>query len=115
LAAASQGTAFAQALPPSRYVDDPIPLQGWVSAEYLAWWMRGQSTGPLVTSNPSATPFVGDPGTVVLLGDDRIHNRASSGVRFTVGTWINGDSTTGVEFGAFYLNPRSTQFTAASD
>ena len=36
-----------------------------------------------------------------------IHNKVSSGARFTIGMWVNGDSTTGVEFSAFYLQPTS--------
>jgi hypothetical protein len=112
---ATQTAAIGQPGEPIRFVEDPIPLRGWVSAEYLAWWMRGQSVGPLVTTNSSADPFVSNANTVVLFGGERINLSAASGARFTIGTWINGDSTTGVELSAFYLQPRHTQFLAASD
>src|SRR5262245_57932762 len=115
LLAAAQAPALAQPLDGIRYADDSLPLRGWVSAEYLAWWMRGQQTGPLVVSNSSSDPFLSNPDTVVLLGDDRIHHRAASGLRFTIGTWCNAEAVTGVEFSAFYLQPRHTQFVAASD
>ncbi len=121
LAAFAQGYAPALGGPvePVRFCGDPVPLQGWASAEYLNWWIRGQPTpGPIVTTGDPASPTAGflfDSSTVVLFGNEDIRMGSLKGGRITIGGWIDSESITGIEFVGFYLPKRETRFQAASD
>ena len=63
--------------------------------EYLMMWQRGNRLPPLVTSDASQDPDPETAGrldqgsTLILVGDDRIMERAGSGVRMTLGTWLD--------------------------
>src|SRR6516165_6120868 len=66
----------------------------WAEAEYLLWWMKGASLPPLITASPAGTPaaqagVLGAPSTTILFGDTRVNDEVRSGVRFTLGGWLN--------------------------
>jgi hypothetical protein len=92
----------------------------WADAEYLLWWTKGSHLPPLLTTSPAGTPIetagiLGEPGTTVLFGNERVNTDARSGGRFTVGAWLNEGHTTGIEGRFFFLEDQTTRFAASSD
>lgn len=73
------------------------------SAEYLLWWTK---------DSPTPVPLVSDgvlgSGGRVLLGGDDVDLGYRSGARFTLGYWLTGDRTWGLEGSGFFL-PTATQ------
>jgi Putative beta barrel porin-7 (BBP7) len=98
---------------------DPSTPRIWGSVDYLLWWVRPQTVSvPLVTTgNPNdKTPGALDnPGTKVLFGGNNLDYGAFSGIRTTVGMWLDSSSTIGIEGSWFQLEQRSTHFGVASD
>jgi hypothetical protein len=86
----------------------------WVNAEYLLWFVRSQSTPPLVTTSPLGTPanIAGIPGlpttTTVF---DHINNNPYSGGRFSAGFWFPRCNDWGLDASYFFLAPRSDTHT----
>jgi hypothetical protein len=101
----------------------PCPPRIWGSAEYLMWWSKGQSLNtPLVTSTTNfADPQsggIGRPGTQVLLGPgggDNLNYPLLSGVRATVGGWIDRGGNIGVEGTGFWLQQATASRTYSSN
>jgi hypothetical protein len=82
--------------------------------------MKGASLPPLITASPAGTPaaqagVLGAPSTVILFGDTRVNDEVRSGVRFTLGGWLNDCHTLGVEGDFFMLESEGTGFTASSN
>src|SRR5438445_8441123 len=78
----------------------------WLSAEYLAWWIKKEGIPPLVTvgSPTDLVPgAIGQPGTVVVVGGDDIDFRTFSGGRLTTGMWLNDCQTKGFESNYLFL------------
>ena len=68
----------------------------WVQANYIHWWVRGDSTPPLVTSGDPANPragIIGETDTTILLGGSGSGNaigpKEFSGIQATVGWWLD--------------------------
>ncbi len=62
----------------------------WVHTEALLWWMRGNDLPALVTTSPNGTPradagVLGAANTSVLLGNERVDDRARGGFRVAAG------------------------------
>jgi hypothetical protein len=98
--------------------------QIWGRGEYLLWWVKGAPLPvPIVTTGDPTVGFpalntagaIGQPGTQVLLGNSTQHFGAFSGMRFTLGAWLDCERTVGIEGSGFLLERRTSQFTAASD
>jgi hypothetical protein len=82
---------------------------------------KGQHIPALVTSGPDntltgapTTGVLGQPGTVVLFGNETIDDQFRSGMRFTAGWWLNPIQTVGIEVSGFYLTPKGSVFSQAS-
>ncbi len=76
----------------------------WVSAEYLMWFLKGQTTPPLITAGPNGVPngpALGNPGTTVLYNS--VPDPMRSGGRFDLGYWFNRCPNLGIEVSAFFL------------
>jgi hypothetical protein len=107
-------------VPPSRPAGPPpcgVPGVWWAQVEYLGWAVGGSALLPLLTSSPPGTPadragVLGNPGTVVLVGDDRLDNRLRSGSRLTSGFWLTPARTLGVEGSFFWLGDSTTGYHA---
>jgi hypothetical protein len=74
---------------------------------------------PLVTFSPPGTPFLpatalNDPRRVVLFGNSNVNTDMRSGMRVTLGTWLDDDHTLGIEGSLFFLDPGRDRFAAAS-
>lgn len=92
----------------------------WASAEYLLWFTKGNPVPPLLTTSPAGTPvetagILGLPTTTILLGNENVNTGIRSGGRFTLGTWLNPEHTTGIEGNFFFLARSVTHFDAVSD
>ena len=82
--------------------------RGWVSVDYLLWWIKDQNAVPLVTTGPVqsvGTPqaALGAPGTVILLDAADLTDRTRSGARIRAGLWLDDCQQWGAEFGYFFL------------
>jgi hypothetical protein len=86
----------------------------WASGEYLYWWFH-RSLPPLVTtSSVSTNPgILGQPGTLVLFGNDTDNDQHAGG-RFSIGGWLGG-SPIGVEATFTFLADHSDAFSESSD
>jgi Putative beta barrel porin-7 (BBP7) len=90
----------------------------WAGTDYLLWWVKkGPVDTPLVTFNPSnatAATLV-TPGTTVLFGPGNgLSYDAFSGVRATIGGWLDSGDTLGIEGSGFLLERRPVSFSAFS-
>ena len=91
----------------------------WGGAEYLLWWVQGQRIPALVTTSPAGTApgqagVMGVPGTSVLFGDSRLNDAARSGVRLSLGMWLDDCHTCGIGGEFFILANQTDSFTGRS-
>lgn len=90
----------------------------YVRAEYLSWWLKGQSLPPLVTTSPPLTPEndlgVLGKNTTILFGNSTQDARQSSGGRITAGFWLDSCQVCGVEGSFFYLGRQNNPFSVNS-
>jgi hypothetical protein len=116
----SVGIASGQCRPPKAYGPgfDPFPEQGWYArAEYLAMWGKGNRLPPLLTTSPQGTPQVdagvlGEPGTEVLFGDERVADRGRQGARLTFGKRLGVYQRLSWEVEWFYLGDANEEVAA---
>jgi hypothetical protein len=91
----------------------------WFGLAYQTAWMRQGPLGvPLVTMGSAAdtTPgAIGQPGTVVLFGDQKIDYRMLHGLRLDVGRFFDDDNHFSADFSGFYFFPRHVTFNRGSD
>jgi hypothetical protein len=93
----------------------PLSPHFYVSAEYLLWWTKKDSTPPLVTtSTDSGFGFLNDPTTRVLFGGD-YGGELQSGFRANAGLWLDTWCEEAIEVGGFFLGGRNTSFSANSN
>jgi len=75
----------------------------WAQASFIHWWIRRDSTPPLVTTgdvnNPNSNPgTLGNADTVTLLGGERsIGPTEFSGVQTSFGVWLDEDHLCALE------------------
>ncbi len=88
-----------------------------IGVEYVLWWLReGRLPATLTTSSPASRGLLGQPGTQILYGDDRLETRHGdrfNGIRPSVEYWF--DDSLGIEGRAFFLERDSTHFKDVSD
>jgi hypothetical protein len=92
----------------------------WVRAEALLWWTNGGSIPPLLTTSPLGTPqaeagVLGQPGTVVLLGNQGLNSDFRAGGRISFGTWLDECDNLGIEFGYLGLGQSVEGLSVNSD
>jgi hypothetical protein len=85
----------------------------WARADYLLWWTKGMDIPPLVTGGP--TGILGDQNTTILYGGEPILDDVRSGVRVTLGGWLDCNRCYGIEGDYWYLGQKDTSFLAASN
>jgi hypothetical protein len=98
---------------------EPAGDRGWVDAEFLLWWMRGQQLPPLVTTSAAGTPItsagvLGPNTTTVLFGDSASNTGAREGGRIVAGTWVGDGQIFGIEGYFLMLSTKATNFSATS-
>jgi hypothetical protein len=77
--------------------------RAWVRADGLLWWTNGGNIPPLLTTSPVGTlqaqaGVLGQPGTVVLLGNQELNNDFRGGGRISFGSWLDDCENVGLEF-----------------
>ncbi|WP_020474911.1 BBP7 family outer membrane beta-barrel protein [Zavarzinella formosa] len=95
----------------------------WGGMDYMIWYVKGTQLPPLVTIGNPAVGFpainsagaLGQPGTHVLYGGDRQDFNSLSGVRLTLGGWLDKEHTFGLEASGFLMEHQTTTFRATSD
>lgn len=97
--------------------DSPALERGFLQAEYLLWWMSGLDIPILATTNPNpgAFGFLGEPGTVSILGPGTLLGSTRQGFRVRGGLWLTENRSYGVDGSFFLLGRRSTEVTFTSD
>ncbi len=96
-----------------------LPHDEWVRAEALLWWTRGSHIPPLLTTSPDGTSstqagVLNQPGTEVLLGNQRLNNDFRAGGRISFGTWLDESDSFGIEFAYLGLGQSTDQFISTS-
>jgi hypothetical protein len=91
----------------------------WVRAEALLWWTKSAGIPPLLTTSPDNTPqaqagVLGQPGTVVLVGDQELNGDFRAGGRIAVGTWLDACDNVGLEFVYLGLGQSTQRFDRSS-
>jgi len=94
--------------------------QAWFTAEYLAWFIRGMPTPPLVTTGSlnNVVTFPGalsDPNTHSLIGGSAIDFGTFSGGRLRAGLWLDFEQDIALEATGFWMNRSVIRSNAASD
>jgi hypothetical protein len=90
----------------------------WAQANFIHWWVRRDSTPPLITTGNPANPAVGtigNPDTGILLGNGAIGPKEFSGIQATLGIWLDPERLVSLEVGGFWLGKNSRQYRFASD
>jgi hypothetical protein len=93
------------------------PGQWYGRLEYLLWGTKGMFIPPLATTGPGASNpgILGQPGTVILFGNEAINGDMRSGGRITLGTWLDEGQTWGLSGEYFGLADAGESFFAASN
>jgi hypothetical protein len=90
----------------------------WGSADYMLFWVRsGPVPTPLVTTNatPGTIGALNEPGTRILFGGGGDLNYGPlSGVRLTLGGWIDSGAIFGAEVSGFGFGSGAEHFSASS-
>lgn len=92
----------------------------WFGVDYLVWWAKyGPNPNPLITTNANSTTqigAIGEPGTEVLAGGaaGKLRFGGISGIRATVGGWLDSDARFGIEASGFLLETKPVHFSASS-
>jgi Putative beta barrel porin-7 (BBP7) len=95
-----------------------LPPHIWVGADYLLWWIKpGPLATPLVTVSTDnlQSGNLGQPGTAVLFGQQRLDYGAFNGLRAGIGGWIDPDCLLGLEANGLVLEQRSVRWSALSN
>ena len=78
------------------------PHDDWVRGDALLWWTKGAHIPALLTTSPDGTPqaqagVLGQPGTVVLFGEQEVNDDFRAGGRISLGTWLDEADDFGIE------------------
>src|ERR1019366_1450542 len=118
----SRGSAVQPDLPeplPAVSFQRPTNERFWVSADYLASFMRPMRLGsPLVTTgsvNDAHPGALGQPSTTVLFGNNTIDFGLMSGVSLNAGLFLDGQNRLSLEWRGFLSTPSQSTFSATSD
>jgi hypothetical protein len=91
---------------------------GFVQGEYLLWWMPQMRVPVLATTSldPNGLGFLGEPGTVPLLGDGDFLGSNRQGFRVRGGLWLDDCASCGIDASLFVLGRRTADvsFTSAA-
>jgi hypothetical protein len=95
------------------------PGRVWLRADYLIWWTSGTRLPPLVTTSPQGTA-VEDAGvlgkdTTILFGDETVGGDMRSGVRTSIGFWLDRCHVWSLEIDYLTLGERANGFNQNSN
>lgn len=85
--------------------------RGWVSMDYILWWIRTMPAQPLVTAGTAAAGGVNpNIGTTVLFGAENFNINPLSGMRWDTGIWFKRNPLWGASWGGFVTENGIDQF-----
>ena len=95
------------------------PGRFWARADYLMWCTSGMHVPALVTTSPTGTSIddagvLGKSTTTILYGDATMGDSGRSGVRATLGMWLDCSHKWGVEFDYLTLGEWDSNFSAST-
>src|SRR5262249_39807362 len=94
----------------------PVGGRGFVQAEYLLWWMSPLDIPVLATTNTQGgRGFLGEPGTVALLGPGEFINSFRQGFRVRAGWWFGPPLSCGIDGSFFSLGRKPADTVLTSD
>lgn len=97
------------------------PLNGgWAEFDYILWWGKGTELPPLVTTSPAGVPetnygVLGEPGTRILFGNERVDNDARSGGRLDAGIWFDEAQDFGIGLQFLGMERAATAYDGRSE
>jgi len=102
------GTPIRDRLEAGLVADRASVDRGFIEAEYLLWWMRGLNVPTLATTstNPAGNGFLGQPGTVPIVGPGTFLGDTRGGMRVRAGLWLDDCNTWAVDGSVFFLAQR---------
>ena len=110
------GSPYGNGQRPLARPDDPGETgRFWFKGEYLYWWLKPQNVPALITTGSATDPVpgaLGQPGTSVLFGDDKLGDEGRSGGRISAGFWLDCDHTLGFDGSFFILGSQNSNFGA---
>lgn len=91
----------------------------WTSFDYLNFKLTGDFAPPLVTTSPPGTSqsdagVLGEPGTSVLYGNERLNDQQRNGGRVAIGFWLDEEGYTAIEGWYYMLETVSDTFWGTS-
>ena len=119
---ATAGPSYGVAEEETEFCGMPVcspPGRIWLRADYLMWWTSGMNLPPLVTTSPAGTEIgqagvLGQPGTTILFGGNTVDTDGRSGVRTTIGMWLDACHVWNLEFDYLTLGSRGSSFDQTS-
>lgn len=90
----------------------------WGEVEYLLWWTSDSDLPPLLTTGNPLDPVpgaIGQPGTRILYGGDGVDFNNFSGLRLSLGGWVDEKATFGLEGSYLILERKQKGFGIPSD
>ena len=89
---------------------------GFIQGEYLLWWMPGLRIPVLATTSvdPTGSGFLGQPGTVPILGPGTFIGSTRQGIRLRGGLWLDDCGSCGIDGSVFFLGRRTADATFSS-
>ncbi len=83
--------------------------RGFIQGEYLLWWMSPLKIPVLGTTNPDPNSFgfLGEPGTVPILGPGTFIGSTRQGFRVRGGLWLDDCGSCGIDGSVFFLGRRT--------
>jgi hypothetical protein len=89
---------------------------GFLQGEYLLWWMPGLRIPVLATTNPNPNSFgfLGEPGTVPILGPGTMIGSTRQGFRVRGGLWLDDCCSCGIDGSIFVLGRRTADASFSS-
>jgi hypothetical protein len=119
---AAPGVAVPGLAVPAEESVTPCGRPGWIwaGADYLVWRTQGMYVPALVTTSPAGTSrtaagVLGEPGTVVLFGDDDLFASNTNGARVYAGLYFDRQSVIGIEGDYLWLQSQTADFFASSN
>jgi Putative beta barrel porin-7 (BBP7) len=106
--------------PPGEAWEDDSPKPSWLTGfahlevDYLWWYLERMRVPTLATTGPIGSPAIlGEPGTSILYGDDRLTSRHGRyvGLEAKADIWLNTEETLGLNGSAFFLERDSSNIT----
>jgi hypothetical protein len=97
----------------------PLFCHGWASGEFLFWSTRGVTPPALVTTGPNTgvagtVGQIGQPGTQILFGNERILQQMRPGFRVELGAYWGEDGRYGISARYFQIGHAAEEFIGSS-